>query len=173
MTTSVPSHFRRIAYTAAVFTIVLPIGILLSWLESPTSLPGLPSDFHTIKPNTALATLLCGLALLLQIQEPMAPLRRRLAQICATLACLITGGNPLGIFLPGLDRRSPSTALTAGHRSRVITLADGSSYGLCHSDAGNFPSPHGSHLSRRTSRDSVWRFNGGNDRQCRTGRVSV
>ena len=98
MNSSVPSHFRRIAYTAAVFTIVLPIGILLSWLESPTSLPGLPSDFHTIKPNTALATLLCGLALLLQIQEPMAPLRRRLAQICATLACLIAGGTLLVYF---------------------------------------------------------------------------
>ena len=84
-----PVHFKRIAYAAAVFTVILPIGILLSWADNLPSLPRFPSDFQTIKPNTALGILLCGLALWVQIHEPVTFARRRVAQTCAALASIL------------------------------------------------------------------------------------
>ncbi len=111
MTTSVLSHFRRIAYGAAVFTIVLPIGILLSWIDDPAWLSSLPSSFHTIKPNTALGMLLCGMALWLQIREPLTILRRRMAQACGIIVCLLAAATLFEYLFSvdfGIDRWSLS-----------------------------------------------------------------
>lgn len=109
MITSVLSHFQRIAYGAALFSVVLPLGILLSWANGPALLPGLPSSFRTITPNTAAGTLLCGLALLLQIRAPLSIVRRRVARVCAAIACLLamaTFSEYLFSFDLGIDRWS-------------------------------------------------------------------
>jgi PAS domain S-box-containing protein len=120
MTPSVPVHFQRIAYAAAVFTVILPIGILLSWAESLTSLPRFPSDFHTIKPNTALGILLCGFALWVQIPEPVTFVRRRVAQFCAALACILAAGTLLEYLF------SVPLGLNPIHLSRMDVEADAS-----------------------------------------------
>lgn len=111
MTTSVLPHFQRIAYAAAIFTIVLPLGILLSWANGIPLLSELPSSLHTIKPNTAVATLLCGMALLLQIHAPLSPIRRHIATLCAGIACFLAIATLSEYLLSidlGIDRWSLS-----------------------------------------------------------------
>ncbi len=112
MTTSVLAHFRRLAYFAAVFTIVLPVGILLSWMDDSALLSSLPSSFHTIKPNTAVGLLLCGTALLLQIHQPLTWLRRRTARICGLIACLLAAAT-LCEYLFSIDLGIDSWSLFA------------------------------------------------------------
>ena len=76
------------ARSAALPVIFLPIVIVLFWTFNISLLSDLHSSFDAITPTTALGLLLCGLALWLQINEPVTVVRRRLAQACGFIACL-------------------------------------------------------------------------------------
>jgi PAS domain S-box-containing protein len=107
MTTSVLAHFQRLAYAAAGLAILLPLGLLLGWTIDPALLFRLPASFHSATPNMAVGALLCGVALLLQIQAPLSERRRRAAQMAATITCLLALATLLEYLFSidlGIDR---------------------------------------------------------------------
>ncbi|MBA2485473.1 MAG: PAS domain S-box protein [Nitrospira sp.] len=102
MTKSVLSTFQRTAYAAAVFTVVWSLAIFLRRTGDSAPFSIFPAAFQTIHPNAALGMLLCGTALWLQICEPLTDLRRRLARVCGTAACLLAVAT-LGEYLFSVD----------------------------------------------------------------------
>lgn len=67
----------------------MPAGILLVWFVDPAGRLGINASLLILKASTAVGTLLCGFSLLLQIRMPLTLLRRRVAQGCALIACLL------------------------------------------------------------------------------------
>ncbi len=110
MTRAVLSQFHRLAYSAAIFTILLPVGILLSWLNDPGLMPAIPTSFYRIQPNTVIGTLLCGLALWLRIRPGPSGARHRVAQVMALGVCLLAVATLFEYLFSielGIDRWGP------------------------------------------------------------------
>lgn len=102
MTMPALSMLQQVAKSAAALTVVLPIVVLLCWTYDSTLLSALHSSFSSIKPDSAMGILLCGLALWLQIETPLTTVRRRVAQACGALACLLAAAT-LTEYLFALD----------------------------------------------------------------------
>lgn len=123
MTTSVLPTLQRIARSAALLAIILPIVVFLFWAFDIRLLADLHSSFDAITPITAWGLLLCGIALWLQINEPLTAVRRRIAQACGVVACLSAAATlaeylftiDLGISHWLLPMRDIAQELQPGH----------------------------------------------------------
>lgn len=119
---------RRFHWAASVIVMAIGAFVLFAWLLQPAWSQILVSGPYTMKPNTAVALMLAGLALGLQ-QEPVSQLKRRGAQLAAgvvlllstaTLAQYLFGWN-LGIDEVLLSRHSYA-ALRASSTIFVATF---------------------------------------------------
>ncbi len=91
MTFQSPSSNRTKTWQAINSGIVFLIAVmaLLGWLFNSTVLKSIVPGLSPMKPNTAISLLLIGAALWSLRDEPATPTRRRLAQVCALIVCLI------------------------------------------------------------------------------------
>lgn len=80
---------RRLQWAASVIVIMIGAFVLFAWLYQPAWSQILVAGPYTMKPNTALALILAGLALGL-LQEPVRQVQRRIAQLAASVVLLLS-----------------------------------------------------------------------------------
>lgn len=83
---------RRFHWAASVIVMAIGAFVLFAWLQQPAWSQILVSGPYTMKPNTALAFMLAGLALGLQ-QEPLSFRKRRGAQLAASVVLLLSAAT--------------------------------------------------------------------------------
>ena len=107
---------RRFHWAASVIVMAIGAFVLFAWLQQPAWSHILIACPYTMKPNTAVAFILAGLALGLQ-QEPVSPIKRRSAQLAALITLLLSAvtlaqylfGWNLGIDEVLLSRQADAT----------------------------------------------------------------
>jgi anti-anti-sigma factor len=92
---------RSISRGVGIFTILLGGAVLTGWMFDVQTLKSVIPNLVTMKANTAIAFILCGVSLRLQRDDEGAPARRA-ATACAAIAAMI-GALTLSQYLLGLE----------------------------------------------------------------------
>src|SRR5947209_6883504 len=95
-----PRPHAPIVRLAAAVTIAIGALALVGWQEKLVALKSITRDLPNIEPNTAVALVVAGVALLLLERRPPAAIRRWPAIACG-LAILLLGLATLGEYLFG------------------------------------------------------------------------
>src|SRR5271154_5757661 len=85
----------RSSAIAGLTVVAVAVLVLFGWLTGNSLLTRLHPDLATMKPNTALCLLLCGLALWSTHNTQPVPLRRWAGRAAALIAALIAGATLL------------------------------------------------------------------------------
>lgn len=83
------ARFRFLSRGAAALVSVAGLMALLGWIQGISSFKSVFPGFATMKTNTAVALLLCGVSLWHWHEEELSPPSRRVAQFCAALCVLV------------------------------------------------------------------------------------